>query len=215
MGISTQGRRLFIARHGETVFNKVARMQGQKEVHTPLTWEGCVQARGMGQALAHYLGDDARPQLWASTAGRALQTLALIAEEIDADWHDTNRDDRLLEIDVGRWSSRTYADIAAEIGPIVDKEHHLFSVRPDGGEYYEDVAKRLSLWLGELTFEQDMLVICHGMTARVLRGLLLGIEPTQNFGAPIAPSLAQGSMVMIRDGVETLVIDGSGQGERA
>ena len=215
MGISTNGKRLFIARHGETVFNKVARMQGQAEVHTPLTWEGCVQARDMGVALASYLGDQTRPQLWSSSAGRALQTLALIAEEIGADWHQTQRDDRLLEIDVGTWSSRTYADIAAEIGPIVDHEHKLFSVRPDGGEYYDDVAARLLHWLGEQEFADDMLIICHGMTARVLRGLLLGHAPMVRFGAPIAPSLAQGSMVMIRDGVEEMIIDGSGQGERA
>jgi probable phosphoglycerate mutase len=215
MSISTNNRRLFIARHGETVFNKVARMQGQAEFHTPLTWEGCVQAREMGRALAEYLGPDVRPQLWSSTAGRALQTLALIAEEIDADWHETNRDDRLLEIDVGLWSGRTYADIAAEIGRIVDVEHKLFSVRPEGGEYYEDVAQRLLHWVGELAFDQDMLIICHGMTARVLRGLLLGLDPMVQFGAPIAPSLSQGSLVMIRDGIETLVIDGGGQSERA
>jgi glucosyl-3-phosphoglycerate phosphatase len=215
MGISTKGKRLFIARHGETVFNKIARMQGQAEVHTPLTWEGCVQAKMMGRSLANYLGGDDRPQLWSSTAGRALQTLAIVAEEIDADWHQTKRDDRLLEIDVGSWSSRTYADISAEIGPIVDVEHKLFSVRPDGGEYYDDVAARLSRWISEQAFEQDMLVICHGMTARVLRGLLLSHVPMERFGAPIAPSLAQGSMVMIRDGVEEMVIDGDGQGERA
>lgn len=215
MGISTNGRRVFIARHGETVFNKIARMQGQAEVHTPLTWDGCVQAKMMGRALANYLGGDTRPQLWSSTAGRALQTLAIVAEEIDGDWHQAQRDDRLLEIDVGTWSSRTYADIAAEIGPIVDNEHKLFSVRPDGGEYYEDVAARLSDWIGEQAFEQDMLIICHGMTARVLRGLLLAHPPMERFGAPIASSLAQGSMVMIRDGVEELVIDGEGLGERA
>jgi probable phosphoglycerate mutase len=215
MGISTNGRRLFIARHGETVFNKIARMQGQAEVHTPLTWEGCVQARAMGRALANYLGNDPTPQLWSSTAGRALQTLALVAEEIDSDWHQTMRDDRLLEIDVGLWSSRTYADISAEIGRIVDMEHKLFSVRPDGGEFYDDVAQRLLHWIADQSFEQDMLIICHGMTARVLRGVLLGLEPMERFGAPIAPSLAQGSMVMIRDGVETLVIDGDGAGERA
>jgi glucosyl-3-phosphoglycerate phosphatase len=206
---------MFIARHGETVFNKIARMQGQAELHTPLTWEGCVQAKMMGRALADYLREDSRPKLWSSTAGRALQTLAIVAEEIGADWHQTARDDRLLEIDVGHWSSRTYADISAEIGPIVDMEHKLFSVRPDGGEYYDDVAERLSEWIGEQAFEQDMLVICHGMTARVLRGLLLGLEPMERFGAPIAPSLAQGSMVMIRNGVEELVVDGEGQGERA
>jgi broad specificity phosphatase PhoE len=215
MGISTNGKRLFIARHGETVFNKIARMQGQAEVHTPLTWEGCVQAKMMGRSLANYLGRDDRPQLWSSTAGRALQTLAIVADEIDADWHQTRRDDRLLEIDVGSWSSRTYADISAEIGPIVDMQHKLFSVRPEGGEWYDDVAARLSLWINEQAFEQDMLVICHGMTARVLRGLLLGHAAMEGFDAPIAPSLAQGSMVMIRDGVEEMVIDGEGAGERA
>lgn len=213
--ISTRGKRLFIARHGETVFNKIARMQGQAELHTPLTWEGCVQARIMGRALANYLGDEPTPQLWSSSAGRALQTLALIAEEIGADWHQTSRDDRLLEIDVGTWSSRTYADIAAEIGPIVDMEHKLFSVRPQGGEWYDDVAVRLADWIGEQRFEQDMLVICHGMTARVLRGLMLGQPPLGGFDAPIASSLAQGSMVMIRDGVEELVVNGEGAGERA
>ncbi len=213
--ISTQGKRLFIARHGETVFNKIARMQGQAELHTPLTWDGCVQARIMGRALANYLGDEPTPQLWSSSAGRALQTLALIAEEIGADWHQTSRDDRLLEIDVGTWSSRTYADIAAEIGPIVDMEHRLFTVRPQGGEWYDDVAVRLADWIGEQRFEQDMLVICHGMTARVLRGLMLGHPPLAGFDAPIASSLAQGSMVMIRDGVEELVVNGEGAGERA
>ncbi|MFM2021934.1 MAG: hypothetical protein RJB02_1642, partial [Pseudomonadota bacterium] len=52
-------------------------------------------------------------------------------------------------------------------------------------------------------------------TARVMRGLLLGLPPLERFGAPIAPGLAQGSMVMIRDGVEELVVDGAGRGERA
>lgn len=212
--ISTGGKRVFIARHGETVFNAVARMQGQAEIHTPLTWAGCVQARMMGRAMAAYLGNDATPALWSSSAGRALQTLALIAEEIGADWHQTRRDDRLLEIDVGTWSSRTYAEISAEVGPIVNMEHKLFSVRPSGGEWYDDVAARLSDWLDEQAYEQDLLVICHGMTARVLRGLLLGLEPMEDFGAPIADSLAQGSMVMIRDGIEELVIDGAGLEER-
>lgn len=214
MGISTHGRRLFIARHGETVFNAIARMQGQGEIHTPLTWDGCVQAQMMGRALADYLGDDERPVLHASTAGRALQTLAIVAEPLGADWHLANRDDRLLEIDVGIWSGRTYSEISAEIGPIVNLEHRLFSVRPQDGEWYDDVAARLRGWLGDQDFTADMLIICHGMTARVLRGILLGLPDLQGFDAPIAGSLAQGSMVMIRDGVEELVIDGAGAGER-
>ena len=42
--------RLFIARHGETVFNAAARMQGDV-AHTPLTRAGFAQADEMGAAL--------------------------------------------------------------------------------------------------------------------------------------------------------------------
>jgi glucosyl-3-phosphoglycerate phosphatase len=208
-------RRLFIARHGETVFNAVHRMQGQKAVHTPLTRLGFAQADEMGRALSRWIGPDHDIVLCSSTAGRALQTLAIIAEHINADWHQVEADDRLQEIDVGDWSERTYAEIAAESGPIVDLEHHLFSMRPPGGEYYEDVAARLSSWIADNADQPDDLVILmHGMSARVLRGLLLGLPVDPRFGAPIAPSLSQGSMAMIQDGIETIIIDGDGAEER-
>lgn len=216
MGISTNGKRIFIARHGQTVFNAVGRMQGQGELHTPLTWDGCVQAKMMGRGLADYLGNDARPVLWSSTAGRALQTLALIAGEIGADWHQAQRDDRLQEIDVGAWSGRNYHDIATEIGPFVNIEQHMFTARPPGGEWYDDVAKRLSQWIADTAqSHHDRVVVMHGISARVLRGLLLGLPVDAAFNAPVARSLSQGSMVMIRDGVEEIVVNGDGGGERA
>ena len=97
----------------------------------------------------------------------------------------------------------------------MDPVHRLFIVKAPGGEDYRDVAERITEWLGEQAFTDDMLIITHGMTARVLRGILLGLDLLEGFGAPIAPGLAQGSMVMICDGVETVVIDGAGVGERA
>jgi probable phosphoglycerate mutase len=97
----------------------------------------------------------------------------------------------------------------------MDMEHKLFIQKAPGGEDYRDVAERVQQWLSEQSFESDMLIITHGMTARVMRGLLLALPPLERFGAPIAPGLAQGSMVMIRDGVEELVVDGAGRGERA
>lgn len=216
MAESSKTRRLFIARHGETVFNAVRRMQGQKALHTPLTRLGFAQADAMGVALAQWIGPDENVTLCSSSAGRALQTLAVIAEHIDADWHQVQADDRLQEIDVGDWSERTYAEITAESGPIIDAEHHLFSVRPPNGEYYDDVAARLSGWIDDNAHQTDDLVILmHGISARVLRGLLLGLPVDARFGAPIAHSLSQGSMVMIEDGVETIVIEGKGAEERA
>jgi glucosyl-3-phosphoglycerate phosphatase len=216
MTVITNGKRIFIARHGETVFNAAGRMQGQWAVHTPLTRDGFLQADDMGRALAHYLGGDKSLTLWSSTAGRALQTLAIVAEHIGADWHQTKRDDRLQEIDVGDWSDRTYADIEAENGPIVDREKRLFCVKPPGGEWYDDVAARLSAWVKDVAQEDgDILVLMHGMSARVLRGLLLDLPFDPELGAQIARSLSQGSMVMIRDGVEEIVVSGDGSGERA
>jgi len=214
--LSTNGKRLFIARHGETVFNSVARMQGQQAVHTPLTRTGFLQADAMGRALAPWFEGQPAPALWSSTAGRALQTLAIVAEHVGADWHQTRADDRLQEIDVGDWSERTYADIHAEIGPFVDPDVGLFTVRPPNGEWYDEIAHRLSDWLAEATAEPgDAIVLMHGISARVLRGVLLGLPVDPMFGAPIAPGLPQGSMVMIRDGKEEIVTLGEGALERA
>ncbi|MEP7349151.1 MAG: histidine phosphatase family protein [Sphingorhabdus sp.] len=214
MGFSTKGQRLFIARHGETVFNAVGRMQGMHP-HTPLTREGCEQAVAMGRALVSYVSAGQPLALLASPSGRTLQTLALVAAEIGMDWHAHQTDIRLREIDVGQWEGQYYRDIAPDITTLMSKEHKLFIRAAPGGEDYPAVAARLRDWLNAQDFAADMLVISHGMTARVLRGLLLGYPDLEGFGVPVAPSLAQGSMVMIRDGVETLVIDGAGAGERA
>jgi glucosyl-3-phosphoglycerate phosphatase len=211
---STNGKRIFIARHGETVFNAAGRMQGMY-AHTPLTREGCEQATTMGVALKRFVDDGAPLSLMASPAGRTLQTLGLIVEETGHDYHSNDTDVRLREIDVGEWEGQYYRDVAPDISTLMDPVHRLFIVKAPGGEDYRDVAERVTEWLNEQSFEQDMLVITHGMTARVLRGILLGLAPLDGFGAPIAHGLAQGSMVMICDGVETMVIDGAGYGERA
>jgi glucosyl-3-phosphoglycerate phosphatase len=192
-----QGR-IFIARHGETVFNASGRMQGQRNVHTPLTARGFAQADEMGRALACFLGTSQSLHLWSSTAGRAQQTMAIIAEHIDASWHDVRLDDRLQEIDVGDWSDKRYSDIMAEEGNIIDPETGLFNKRPPNGESYEDVAARLKSWMADTQNERgDRLVIMHGMSARVLRGLQRGLPNHVNFGAPVAENLPQGTMVMV------------------
>lgn len=205
-----QGR-IFIARHGETVFNAAARMQGQHHVHTPLTSRGFAQADEMGRSLAQFLGTRQALTLWSSSAGRALQTLAIITEHIGADWHETQADDRLQEIDVGDWSGRSYAEIEREVGPIMDRTRSLFTVQAPGGESYSDVAARLSSWIADTANTRgDRLVLMHGMSSRVLRGLLLDLPVDPHFGAPIADSLPQGTMVMIGNGVEKIIVAGGG-----
>ncbi len=211
--MNSNGKRLFIARHGETVFNAAARLQGT-HAHTPLTSRGFRQADAMGQGLSAYLGEWNGPlDLMASDTGRALQTLALVAERIGRDWHAATTDARLNEIDVGSWGGLYYRDLVGG-GTVIDEDHRLFARLPDDAESYGDVADRLRLWIAEQLFARDMLIISHGMTSRVLRGLLCDRADLDEYGAPIADGLPQGSMVMIRDGVEHIVTLGNGEREK-
>jgi probable phosphoglycerate mutase len=200
--------RLFIARHGETVFNAASRMQGEA-LHTPLTRAGFTQAEEMGALLRALLGPKPKLDLWASPTGRALQTLAVMAEHLELDWHEARTDARLREIDIGEWSGRSYADVANEAGPIIDRATGLFSRRPPGGEDYCEVAARLRSWLDDIAGESgDRLIVMHGMSSRVLRGLLTGAADHPGCGAPFADGLRQGALVEIEDGVERILEQG-------
>ena len=205
----TRRGRDFIARHGETVFNAAGRLQGDHP-HTPLTRAGFRQADEMGEALRYALGNKPPLTLWASPTGRALQTLAVIAEHVGLDWHQARTDPRLTEIGMGSWGGRYYQDVIAEVGDVIDRPSGLLISAPDG-ELYSQIAERVSAWLAETNDDPgDRLVIMHGISSRVLRGVMTGQPPVDRFGAPAAGHLPQGSLVMIENGVETIVHLGGG-----
>jgi len=199
----------FIARHGETVFNAAHRLQGDHP-HTPLTRAGFMQAEEMGRALRSALGAKPTLTMWASPTGRALQTLAVIAEHLELDWHQAKTDVRLVEIGMGSWGGRYYADVIAEVGPVFDPVHAMLTPAPDG-EIYPEIATRVSGWLADTDEDPgDRLVIMHGISSRVLRGVMTGAAHIPAIGAPAAPGLTQGSVVMIERGVATVVHVGTG-----
>jgi probable phosphoglycerate mutase len=209
-GARTERRgRDFIARHGETVFNAAGRLQGD-HLHTPLTRTGFAQAEEMGAALRAALGAKPKLTLWASPTGRALQTLAVIAEHLELDWHAARTDPRLVEIGMGSWGGRYYADVIAEVGPVFDREFGLLTPAPDG-ESYPAIAKRVSAWLDDTEGDVvDRLVIMHGISSRVLRGVMTGARDVPGYAAPAATNLPQGSVAMIAGGIEHVVHTGRG-----
>lgn len=200
----------FIARHGETVYNIAQRMQGD-HLHTPLTRKGFAQADAMGAALRDLLGAKPKLTLWASSAGRALQTLAIIAEHLELDWHAARRDDRLVEIGMGEWSGRYYHELVGADADFLDVEARLYRRPAPGGEWYDAIAARVGGWASDTDADPgDRLVIMHGMSSRVLRGVLTGADVMPQFDAPVAPDLPQGSIALIEGGHETIAHLGSG-----
>ena len=205
--------RIIVARHGETAYNAAARMQGHM-AHTPLTRAGIAQADAMGAALARLLGRRPNLDFWASPSGRTLQTAAIVAEHLAIPFFDIRTDARLLEIDVGAWEGRAYADIVAEHGEIFCPERRIFTAMAEDGEWYPAIAARLRAWLGELAPDRDVLAISHGITLRVLRGLLAG--GTDYEGIAIGNDASQGTVFELRDGVQTVLHEGAGHtGSRA
>lgn len=205
--------RLFIARHGETVYNAARRLQGD-HAHTPLTRQGFAQADAMGAALRNLLGIKPNLTLWASETGRALQTLAVIAEHLQLDWHDAQRDVRLNEIGMGSWGGQYYDDVIAAQGgdrsKVIDMASSALMPAPDG-EHYPAICERVIAWANEHAIGSgDRLVIMHGMSSRVLRGALLGLDNHSILNAPLAPGLPQGSVTCITHGKEEIVVTGTG-----
>lgn len=199
----------YIARHGETVFNAARRMQGDL-LHTPLTRTGFAQAEAMGEGLARVIAPDAPLELWASPTGRALQTLAVIAEHLGRDWHAARTDARLSEIAMGGWDGLPYADIEAEHGTIFDAKHGVFVKTAPDGEDYRAVAIRLASWVGEQDRAIDRLVVMHGGSSQILRGLLVGGPGHPLCGTPVAARVPQGSVMLVEGASETMVVGGSG-----
>jgi probable phosphoglycerate mutase len=52
----------------------------------------------------------------------------------------------------------------------------------------------------------DHVVVMHGISSRVLRGMMAGYPQHPELGVPIAPSLVQGSIALVVDGRETVLL---------
>lgn len=186
--------RLFIVRHGITVWNSQSRMQGHTDV--PLCEEGIRQARALAQRLAGIRLD----AVWSSDLQRARVTAELIAEPHGLPVRVT---DRLREQMLGEWEGLTAEEIVAR----GDEERLLayrrdsLANRPPGAEPLQAVWERLGAAFDAIRAETPaghVLVVGHGgcLRAPLCRAM----------GAPIASMrriwLDNASLSLIEHGPE-------------
>ncbi|ELA9709294.1 TPA: histidine phosphatase family protein [Vibrio parahaemolyticus] len=189
-------RRIFVLRHGETEFNADKKLQGH--CNSSLTSKGSDQARRVGTTLKQYVEN--RPfRAYSSTLGRALQTSQIVCEELNYSYENLNKEPRLKEFSLGEWEQRTIPSLEQEI-PNLLAQNDWYLQAPNC-ETYESVRERLSSWLSDVAHDEDIVVVSHGLTGIVLRGLLLGMDYTQVW----QQDLPQDAFFIIEDGRITRV----------
>jgi 2,3-bisphosphoglycerate-dependent phosphoglycerate mutase len=161
--------RFAVMRHAETAWNREKRIQGLQD--SPLTAHGERQAERWGAALAALRWD----RILASDAGRSVAT----AERLNAHLHlPIHLDPRLRELDWGRWTAKTIAELRAEEGALVAAQERAgWDFQPPGGESRrrqlarcrEALLAAAQAWPG-----QTLLVVAHGGVIRSLAHALSG-----------------------------------------
>ncbi len=152
---------LVLIRHGLTDWNLAGRLQGRTDI--PLNDTGRGQARGAGREL---VGQDFSLIL-ASPLGRAQETAALIAEELNAETGQPVPD--LIERGFGPLEGRIMAEVSDEES--VSLQSQL--------EPIDDILRRAIPALIDLSVEhagKKVAVVSHGATMRAIRDALAGTK---------------------------------------
>ena len=151
-------------------------MQGQRD--SPLTTRGEEQARRVGLALAGLIGAGDGFAMVASPLGRALATARLACAELGLPEAVIETDPRLKEIAYGDWEGLTWAEAEArDPDAWAARERDRWGYVVPGGESYAMVALRAGAFLDEA--RGNTIVVSHGGTGRVLRGLYGRLAPPE------------------------------------
>jgi len=183
---------LYVLRHGQTEWNEIGKFQGV--MNSDLTDHGKEQARAQGRILAGLEIDMATTDCFSSPLGRTRETAALALEAID---QGLIYDGRLKEINFGKWEGLTLTEIAlgwpqANVG---GASHDWYFKSPEG-EDFEAMSTRLQEFLDDLC--GPAIVVTHGITSLVLRGLWRGLSRAEM----LAQSRDQGCVYHLKDGQE-------------
>ncbi len=167
--------KIYLIRHGETVWNSEGRYQGQ--LNSPLTKKGEEQAKANGEKLLKYLKDIDEFVFYSSPLDRASTTAKIIADVIGFNKENIIFDKRIQEVSYGIFEGKTKEYCKSELKEQFEaREANKWSYTLEGGESYETVSIRVKEWLSTLDSNRPIVMVAHEMINRTLRGIYLGLE---------------------------------------
>lgn len=152
---------VYLARHGQTAYNKERRFQGRLPV--PLDDTGRAQAAELADRASGY----GFAALWCSPLLRARETADIVGERLDL---VPREEPRLVETDAGNWTDRLFVDVQAE-----DPEGFAGFIGGDpsfafpGGESFAEQGERVAAALADIERDSELpaLIVCHGVVIRI------------------------------------------------
>ncbi len=190
---------ILMARHGETVWNVVHRMQGQKD--SPLTPKGVEQAQALLVKLItieqdwHEAGKVIA--VWSSSLGRARKTAEICAKGLDIGLTIT---ENLNEIALGQWEGLTFEEAEKNSPEQFYNFWHRPSlyVPPRGGETFPEVQKRMLHTLKnihERHHGKTVLVVSHWIA---IKAAIAALQESGLDSVHSIPVIENGSFHIVR-----------------
>ena len=211
---------LWLVRHGESAGNlarNAAEAGGlplielaQRDVDVPLSVVGIRQAQALGRWFQHRPGAEQPTAVFSSPYLRALQTTALITDELGPRVPVVQIvDERLREKEFGILDRLTKAGIVARFPQeaVRRQETGKFYYRPPGGESWCDVILRLRSVLDTIQLQyrrERVLIVTHQVVVLCFRYLLERMNERQILQIDAAGDVANCSLTAyeIAHGVE-------------
>jgi broad specificity phosphatase PhoE len=164
--------RVFMVRHGATVLSSEDRFAGATDV--ALSDEG----RRQTQRLSERLASEKITAVFASPLDRTMETARILAAPHAL---EVQKRDGLREISHGRWEQMTRREVEKQFPQeAAEWEKDPYTFAPEGGESGLAVTARALPVLIEIVRAhpgQQVLVVSHKATIRLLLSSLLGFDP--------------------------------------
>lgn len=183
--------KIYLVRHGETVFNTMGVLQGWN--NSDLTEKGINAAKELGEKLKNVNFD----KVFSSDLKRAADTARLIAKR------EPETSELLREIDMGDWSGQ-------HIDKVIENDYetyynfcvnaHLY--KKEGAESYTDFLSRLNKFIeSKLTGKdyKNVLITTHGVTCVGILAIAEGL-PLEKLWDNRVPKNAVPSILKLEEG---------------
>jgi len=160
-------KKIFLVRHGESEWNKLKKVQGQKDI--PLTEKGIEQAKLIGKRLIN----EGIEKIYTSDLKRAYDTASIIGKMLNIEVIPSKE---LREINFGIWEGLTSDIIKSKFS----KEHELWLKNPEmlkveGAESILDLQLRAMNEINKIISDENIdnvLIVSHSAT---LKTIILGL----------------------------------------